>query len=498
MPSANSYILTIDIGTSSLRAMLFDDAARAVPECEAHAATPVQATPDGGVEIDPDALLEQLAGAIDDLLAKAGPRAAQIVAVGSDTLVGNVLGVDAAGAAVTPAYTWADTRSAAAAAALRAELPEPDVYDRTGCPLRSSYVPAQLRWLKGAAPDLWRRARRWMSLGEYLHLRLFGATAVSYSVASWSGMLDRRSLEWDGQLLAAAGIGAEQLSPLVDRDQPQTGLKPEWARRWPALASVPWFPAVGDGAASSVGCGATSSRQMALALGTSGAIRVMVEHTVERIPHGLWLYRVDRRRSLLGGALSEGGNLYAWLRQTIVLDPDPAKVEAELADLPPDGHGLTMLPFLAGERSPGWHGSARAAITGLSLHTRPAEILKAGLESIGYRFELLIRLACEATPMASEIIASGGPIWRSPAWAQIIADILGTPLKLSAETEATSRGVAVLTLEALGKIRSLDQLPAATAHTCQPLPARQAIYQAAAERHIRLYKLLIEGMGDRD
>jgi gluconokinase len=231
---------------------------------------------------------------------------------------------------------------------------------------------------------------------------------------------------------------------------------------------------------------------MALALGTSGAVRVMVEHDIAPIPRGLWVYRVARRHSLVGGALSEGGNLFAWLHETLKLEPD-ATVEAELAGLPADGHGLTVLPFLAGERSPGWHGSARAVIAGLSLHTRPVEILKAGLESIGYRFAILSQLVHEAVPMVTEVVASGGPIWHSPAWAQIIADILGTPLQLSAETEATSRGVAILALSALGHLQGLDQLPAATTHTCTPVPEHYAIYQAGLARHQHLYDLLVAG-----
>ena len=487
------FVLTFDIGTSSLRTMLFDGDARALPGYEARAETPTRATADGGVEIDADALLQGLATCIDDLLAKAGPLADRIVAVAGATLVGNVLGVDANGHAITPVYTWADTRSSAAAAELRSKLDESAVHDRTGCLLRSSYLPAQLCWIKRTFPDLWPRVHLWMSAADYVYLQLFGSTAVSFSVASWSGMLDRRQLRWDPELLDVSGITADQLVLLVDRDMPFSGLQPPFAQRWPSLATLPWYPAVGDGAASNTGCGCVHPHQMALALGTSGAVRVMVEHDIAPIPRGLWVYRVDRRHSLVGGALSEGGNLFAWLHETLKLEPDATSVESELATLPPDGHRLTVLPFLAGERSPGWHGSARAVIAGLSLHTRPVEILKAGLESIGYRFAILSQLVHEAVPMVTEVVASGGPIWHSPAWAQIIADILGTPLQLSAETEATSRGVAILALSALGKLQSLDQLPAAITHTCTPVPEHHATYQAGLARHQHLYDLLVAG-----
>ena len=129
---------------------------------------------------------------------------------------------------------------------------------------------------------------------------------------------------------------------------------------------------------------------VALTVGTSGAMRVVVPGGVDTLPPGLWVYRVDRRRALFGGALSNGGNLFEWMSHTLRLDADPA-VEAALRTLPPDGHGLTMLPFFAGERSPGWNPNARAAIIGLSLATAPLEILQAGLEAVAYRFALIYR-----------------------------------------------------------------------------------------------------------
>ena len=106
------------------------------------------------------------------------------------------------------------------------------------------------------------------------------------------------------------------------------------------------------------------------------------------MPAGLWCYRVDRRRALLGGATSEGGNVYGWMQDTLKLG-EPDAIERALAQLPPDGHGLTVLPFLAGERSPGWAGDVRATISGLGLNTTPIEMLQAGLEAVAYRFALI-------------------------------------------------------------------------------------------------------------
>lgn len=491
---ADSFVLTLDIGTSSVRAMLFDKDARAVPGLEARVETIVHTTADGGVEMEPMAVIDGVMRCIDEILSLAGPRASQIIGVGCDTLVSNIVGIDNDGTPITPLYTWADTRSGQVAAELRAIYDEAAIHDRTGCLLRSSYLPAQLRWLRQAQPDLVERVVRWVSIGELLHVHLFGRATVSYSVASWTGLLDRRRLQWDEQMLQLAGITPDNLSPLGDRDHPVSGLLASYARRWPVLSQIPWFPAVGDGVASNTGCGCVQPDRIALALGTSGALRVMVEQDVTSIPYGLWSYRVDRRRSLVGGALSEGGNLWAWLRESLVSAKSDDEVEAQMAELIPDSHGLTFLPFLAGERSPGWHSAARATISGIGLHTQPIEIIRAGLESIGYSFKSLAGLVKDAVPGTSAIVASGAPL-RSELWAQILADVLQLPLTVSDEAEATSRGVAVLTLEALGQIQNLDDLPAASGRLVSPVEEYGPIYQAGFERRQDLYDLLVNRAG---
>jgi gluconokinase len=416
--------------------------------------------------------------------------------VAIDTLVSNILAVDAAGRPLTPLITYADTRNDADAVELRRTLDERAVHQRTGCLLRTSYWPARLAWFRRTQPDIWRAQPRWITIGEYLELRLFGRCRAGCSAASWGGLLDRRRIEWDAPLLDFLGVAADQLSPLADTSEPLSGLAREFASRWPALRDLPWFPAVGDGAAANIGSGCTGPDRIALTVGTTGALRV-VQSEVADVPAGLWCYRVDRRRALLGGATSEGGNVYGWMLDTLKLGK-PAAIERELAQLPPDGHGLTVLPFLAGERSPGWAGDVRATITGLGLNTTPIEILQAGMEAVAYRFALIFESLAASnadsarnTSKPSTIIASGGSLLSSPAWMQIIASTLGHAILASEEQEATSRGAALLALESLGAIASVDALPAPTGALYEPDMARHAIYRAAIDRQRELYKQLI-------
>jgi gluconokinase len=489
-------VLTIDIGTSSARALLFDARGRAVDGMAVQERYNVRSTDEGASEDDPDASLERVARCVDAALEQAGRLAGAIGGVGVDTLVTNILAIVERGRPITPLITYADTRAAADAEALRERLDERAAHERTGCMLRASYWPARLAWFQHTQPETWRSAARWITLGEYLELKLFGQSRASYSAASWSGLLDRRRLEWDAPLLDALGLAPERFGQLADVDAPLRGLREPYAGRWPALAQVPWFPAIGDGAAANIGSGCVGHERMALTVGTTGAVRV-AQAEVAEVPPGLWCYRVDRRYALLGGATSEGGNVYAWMRDTLRLG-EPAQLEQELSRLPPDGHGLTVLPFLAGERSPGWAGDARAAINGLTLATTPIQILQAGLEAVAYRFAQIEDRICGQPGCAHRLIASGGALLSSPFWMQTIADVLGRTVVASNEAEATSRGVALLALRSLGASGELGELPADDGAVYEPNAERHAIHRAAVDRQQELYKRLITGASVSD
>ncbi|MEZ4675554.1 MAG: gluconokinase [Caldilineaceae bacterium] len=492
MPSP--LILALDIGTTSTRALLFNDQGRALPDCIAQVANHLQTTADGGAVFDAEHLFDNVVAAIDQALVMAGPRATQIAAVAGDTFVSNVLGVSTAGDPVTPVFTYADTRNATDTETLRAELDEATLrrsHDRTGCLLHTSYLPARFRWLERTHPDWLRGSVYWLSFGEYLYWKLLGRRVASYSVAAWTGLLNRRTLTWDEEWLSHLPIESEQLSPLGDVDAPLAGLLPPWGERWPVLKDVPWLPMIGDGAAANIGSGCDTPHRIALTIGTTGAMRVVLPPNIPTVPAGLWLYRVTRDRGLLGGATTEGGNLFAWLRESLQLPP-AEQLEKELAERPPAAHGLTVLPFVAGERAPGWKGSARASLVGFTLNTRPVDIVQAALEGIAYRFAIIYgRIKPHLGAGNQQIIASGGGFLRSPAWLQIMADVLNQPIIALAEPELTSRGVALLALEYLSVIERPSVLSVETGQTYLPNLERHQRHQVAVTEQIAIYERLL-------
>jgi len=474
---AADLILALDVGTSSVRASLYDLQARPFPGLEARRTCSVRTSPDGGADFDAEALFHQVAETIDEVLARAP---AGIAAVACCTFWHSLLGVDAAGAPLTPVYTWGDTRAEPQVASLHGRLEEKAYHARTGAFFHPLFHPAKLLWA-GAG-----RAARWGSFGEFLYDRLFGRRLVTVSMASGTGLLDINACRFDGETLRAAGLREEQLSPLGDVKDFFRGLLGPYGKRWPALKDVPWMPPVGDGACNNLGSGCTTADRIAVMIGTSGAMRVVWETERVEIPPGLWCYRADRRRVVLGGALNDGGNLVEWCRNTLRLG-EPEAVERDLAAMEPDAHGLTFLPFLAGERSTGWAAHARAAVTGLRLNSNPVEILRAGMEAVALRFALIHELM----PAAREVVASGGALLKSPAWVQMLADALGRPILPSAEPEASSRGATLLVLEALGHVKRLEERPAAVGAAVAPGPGRHGKYQAALDRQRRLYGQLV-------
>ncbi|MEP7270174.1 MAG: gluconokinase [Acidobacteriota bacterium] len=487
-------ILALDLGTSSARAVVYDVEGRLVEGIEGRVGYQMDVTQDGGVEIDADELVDILGRVLDEALAEASGLIphfeSALTGVACCTFWHSLIGVGADGRAVTPLYNWSDTRSANDAAALAADPGRAWLHSRTGALPHASYYPAKIRWLRRTRPHLIVRVARWVSIGEYFYERLFGRALCSLSMASGTGLLNPNTRGWDSEVLAELEIGPERLSELAEAGETLSGLRREFAERWPMLKDVPWVPAIGDGAASNIGSGCTSTERVAINVGTSGAMRICWEADSVRIPDGLWCYLADHRHFVMGGALSNAGDVFAWCRRTLQLEPD--KIDAELGSMQPDSHGLTVLPFFSGERSTGWADYARASIVGMSLGTRPLDILRASLEAVAYRFAAIYALLRSELPTNTRLIASGGGILGSKVWTQMMADVIGVPVIASTAPEASSRGAALLALQALGWIKDFADVPAPLGTAFESRPNFHEAFQRAQKRQRRLYDILIK------
>jgi len=414
-----AQVLALDIGSSSVRAQRFDE----------------RGNPDGELrqeKYDTNDAAE-VAELVRTVLGGDEPD-------GTSSFGHSLLALDKQGKPLTPILGWRDTRSADAADWLRRRLDADAVHARTGGFLHPSYWAAKLAWLAQVDPDVFREADCFVSFVDYVR----GSRETSASIASGTGLLDLTTNEWDAELLDGLGLDPARL---------------------PTIADVPvWL----DGVCSNLGAGCVGLERAALMIGTSGAMRVLYE-TERPQPHdGLFMYRVDERRVCEGGALSDGGNLYAWLERTLVSRSGEAR----------DDHGLTFLPFLGGERSTGWDPHQTGAVLGLTFDTTPADIRRAALEGVGFRFAAI----AELLPAVHEIVATGGALVKDPEWVQLLADALARPVTLSGVAEASLRGAAVAVLE------SPDDAP--LGDTFHPREERAEAYRWGRERQDRLYEVL--------
>ena len=435
-------VLALDVGSSSVRAQRFDEQGDPVDERR-------QKRYDGG---DPD----EIVGLVREVI---GGRDDGVDAVGTSCFGHSLIALDRLGRPLTPVLGWRDTRSAEAAEWLRRRLDSAAVHARTGAHLHPSFWPAKLAWLAAADPDVFRSAARFVSFSDYLYEQLRGSRpASSRSIASGTGLLDLAACRWDGELLEVLGVDADRLPALSD--EPQAG----------------WYPAVIDGACSNLGAGCTGRGRAALMIGTSGALRILYETERPEPRPGLFLYLLDERRVVEGGALSDGGNLHAWLERTL------AASEGSLLERGPEQHGLTFLPFLGGERSLGWNPEAKGSIAGLTFETTSQDIRRAALEGVGFRFAAI----ADRLPEVEEIVATGGALVADRDWCQLLADALARPVTASRVEEGSLRGAAVATLERLGHEASAAPL----GEVFSPRQERADAYRSARERQQQLYEVL--------
>lgn len=452
-------VLALDVGTSSVRARLYNERGRHVEGVEAQERYTRTRGHSGRLgEFDADELVAVAQDAVAEVRREG---AARVDAVAASCFWHSFVPVDARGRAIGPVQTWRDVRAADEAEELGSLLGRRAVHARTGAPLHPSFWPAKLLWLRRHDSELFGRTACFLSFSDYLLGRVAGSTRTSLSMASGTGLLELATGAWDADLLAAIGLEPDRLPEISDE---------------PAAVEEPWFPALGDGACSNLGAGCVTPERAALMIGTSGAFRTVSDKRPPVRP-GLFVYRVDGRRWVQGGSISDGGNLHDWLERTLT-ETDTSG----LAEDPPDGHGLTFLALLGGERSPGWDARATGALTGLTFRTEPRQIVQAALEGVAYRFAEI----AELMPEVREVVATGAALLANADWAQIVADVLGRPVTVSGVKEGSARGAAVAALERLGETPAEAPL----GRMIEPRLDRTEIYRAARERQRDLYERL--------
>lgn len=442
-------VLGLDVGSTATRGMLYDAHGRPVGR-RAKVAHSFTTSADGTSEIDPDQVVEEARTIIGELLATL--RKEQVAGVAIDTFASSLVVVDADGSPLTPCFTYADSRPRSQVEALREELSEDNLQQRTGTRVHASYWPARLRWLAAERPEVVGDAAHYLSLGDYVLLQLTGTLSTGTSCAAWTGLVDRHTADWYAELVEISGIRLDQLPPIHHLDQPvQVAEKhaAKIAKRWPALADARWFAAITDGLAANVGLGAHDETAIGASCATSGALRVVVSEMPEELPPGLWCYRVSHDRALIGGALNDVGRALDWADVTLAVDQvDPEDLSAALVDEPHETTPL-VLPFFTGERSTGWASGAHAVVTGVTAASAPVEVYRGVVEGIALAYARIAQQLREVAPQPEKLYAGGSVAGDHPELMQIMADAMRTPVTPVTIKRSTLHGTALLALETL-------------------------------------------------
>lgn len=480
------YMIGVDIGTTGTKSVLFEESGKVVASAAAeyplYTPTPVVA------EQEPDdifrAVLTTLRSVMDE--SRAAPESVLFVSFSS--AMHSLIALDADGSPLTRSITWGDNRSAAWAQRLREDGTGQAIYMRTGTPIHPMSPLTKLMWLREEQGELFGRARRFVSIKEYVLAKLFGEYVVDYSIASATGLLNLERLDWDAEALAVAGVTADRLSRLVPTTYALSGLSAAYAQETGLAPATAFIVGASDGVLSNLGVGAIRPGVVAATIGTSGAIRTVVDRPSVDPAGRTFCYALTDKHWVVGGPVNNGAVLLRWAREEfgssvtetakrLRMDPNDLLMEIA-AKVRPGSDGLLFHPYLTGERSPLWDADARGSFFGLTLHHGKEHMLRAVLEGVIFNLYTVLLAVEERIGRPSRIHATGG-FARSALWRQMMADIFDRELIVPESFESSCLGAAVLGLYATGRIDSLDAAAGMVGqtHRHRPDPGHAAIYR---------------------
>jgi gluconokinase len=479
-------VLGVDVGTTSAKATAFD--ADGTEHAHGEHGYPLEEPRPGRAVQDPALVVAATQAAVRDATTAARAAGADVVGLSVSSAMHGLVALDRHDRPLTPLMTWADTRAVAQAERLRAE--HPDLHGRTGTPLHPMSPLAKLCWLRECEPDTFAAARRFVGVKELVLRALTGEWALDHSVASGTGLFNIRELDWDGQALELAGVRPEQLATLVEAKH--------------VFGEV--IAGAADGPLANLGVGAVRPGVAAVSIGTSGALRVMVQQPTTDPAGRVFCYALTPGRWVVGGAINNGGVVLRWAGEALAPDLGDEPEEQLLAlaaQAPPGSDGLIMLPYLLSERAPHWSALPRGAYVGLTrAHGRP-HLIRAAIEGVCQQLALVLASVRDAGNEVGEVRATGG-FARSPLWRQMLTDVLGIEVGFPAGHEGSGFGAALLGMEALGVIASIDRAAELVAldERLQPdaeasaayaglQPVFASLYDALAPafRHLRSYTM---------
>jgi sugar (pentulose or hexulose) kinase len=497
-----TLLLGLDVGTTSVKAGLFDAAGLqlAADGREYRLSHPA---PDH-VEIDAEVWWSAAVEAVRSVMAAPGadPRAVAAMAVSSQGET--VVAVDRAGRPLAPALVWLDNRAADEARELGERFPNALVYDRTGVPdVNPTWPAAKLLWWRRHRPEVFAAAARFLLVEDFVLHRLTGRFVTEGGIQSTSMLFDIVRGDWWGDALRAVGVGPERLPEIAAPASVVGGLTAAAADALGLPAGLPVVAGGMDQGAGAVGVGNIGSGVVSESTGGALTVQAAVaRHGGDPTRQTPVYIHSAPGQYLYCPVCPTGGMALTWFRDTLgTLEVEQARREggsayerltALAAGAPAGCDGLTMLPHLAGAFSPEYVPQARGAFIGITLaHTR-GHLVRSVLEAVAFMLRRNVELVGGAGAVAAEIRSHGGGA-RSAVWNQIKADVCDLPVVTLEGEDAAVRGDAMTAGVAVGVYPDLAAAGAALLATkarFEPDPANRSVYDAAFERYKRLFEAL--------
>ena len=482
------YILTIDVGTSALKAALYSASGQIVGAAVQRYT--YQTPQPGWAEADPRTWWTALSEALSELQAD-GFDLEAVQVIGLTGQMHTAVLLDEAAQPLAPIMLWLDRRAVAETAELQMGLNLPPQR------LNSTYTLPKLLWLARHRPQVLARVRRLLWPKDYLRYRLTGQIATDPTEAAGAALLDWEQGAWAVDRLKLVDLDPAVLPPLRAADAEAGPLLPDVAIGLGLSPATKVIVGAGDVLAL-IGAAPPQTGRLTCSLGSSAMISCLLPpgQPINDPQQRLYIYPFLPYR-LLNGVLSTSGASLTWAWQALYDEGTPLPAILEQAQaIRPGSEGLFFLPYLTGERSPYWNDALRGGFYGLRLTHNRAHMTRAVLEGVAYSLRHLLDIAQELGVSIREIALAGGGA-TTLAWPQIICDVCQHPMLIYAEQETVTRPLYAYCKTILDKTVRFEQALAQTFETPQrltPRSERASIYDQIYQRYRLLADFATEKM----
>ncbi|KGM45030.1 gluconokinase [Neobacillus niacini] len=476
-----NYMLGVDIGTTSTKAVLFTENGSVIQT--ENIGYPLFTPNIATAEQDPEEIFQAVLTAISSITKKHSNKKPSFISFSS--AMHSVIAMDENGKPLTPCITWADNRSETWAHKIKNELDGHNVYKRTGTPIHPMSPLSKITWIVNERPEIAVNTKKYIGIKEYIFKKFFDQYAVDYSLASSMGLMNLKNLDWDDEALEIAGITRDQLSKLVPTTKIFTNCDPFLANQIGIDLQTPFVIGASDGVLSNLGVNAIRKGEIAVTIGTSGAIRTIIDNPKTDEKGRIFCYALTEKHWVIGGPVNNGGMVLRWIRDEFAssevetakrLGIDPYEVLTKIAErVRPGADGLLFHPYLAGERAPLWNPDVRGSFFGLTLSHKKEHMIRAALEGVIFNLYtvFLALIECMDEPV-TRIQATGG-FARSDVWRQMMSDIFESEVVVPESYESSCLGACILGLYALGQIDSFESVSEMIGSTYKHKPKEESV-----------------------